>query len=401
MRISTNMLYSAGTKNINEQWSATLKLQQQVSTGKRILTPSDDPVAAAQALTVQQYKDINTQFATNIKYATSAVSYEEGQLGSVVDIFGSLKELAVQAQNTSLLPEQRSAIAAELRVRFDGLMAIANSTDETGQYLFAGYKGDTRPFYGSVDGTLGYAGDDGARQMQISPSRVLQTSDPGSAVFVNIANGNGVFTTSYDSGNSGSATINAGTLIDGSAWVDPSSGEYTLEITGGGTTYELRDGATVLSSGTYTSGDAISLPGASVTLSGTPADGDRFTIRPSENQSLFESMANLIHAVESTGTSDAAKAQYQMDVRAAATDLDNAFNHIVNVRGTLGGRLNELDAVSGVNTDMNIQYASTLSDLQDVDMVTATSELSQRLVQLQAAQKAFTMTTDLSLFSYL
>ncbi len=407
MRISTNMIYSLGVRGINEQLAATLKLQQQIAANRRIISPSDDPVAAAQAMTVQQQQDINTQFSTNIDYATSALSYEEVQLGSVVDIFGRLKELTIQAGNTTLTPSQRSAVAVELRARFDGLLAIANTKDETGQYMFAGYMGDTQPFAGSVDGGVVYSGDDGQRKMQISPSRLIETSDPGSAVFERIANGNGVFATNYLAGNTGTGVINGGTVSDPAAWVAPASGSYTLTFTGGGTTYELYDGATLLSSGAYNSGDAIPLQngavslGASVTVTGTPADGDSFTIAPSTSQSLFATLANLIHAVESTGTSDADVARYRTDIRIALGDLNQAFENVLEVRNAVGSRLNEVETVGFINEDLNIQYASTLSTLQDLDMVTALTELTRRQTNLEAAQKSFTVVSQLSLFNYL
>lgn len=407
MRISTSMIYNQGVRSINEQLAATLKLQQQIAANRRILAPSDDPVAAAQALAVQQQQDINTQYSTNIDYATSALSYEEVQLGSVVDIFGRLKELAIQAGNATLTPAQRSAVAVELRARFDGLLAIANTKDETGQYMFAGYKGDTPPFAGSVDGGVVYSGDDGQRRMQISPGRLIEISDPGSAVFERITNGNGLFATTYVAGNTGTGVISGGAVSDPAAWVAPTSGSYTLTFTGGGTTYELYDGATLLSSGAYTSGDAIPLQngavslGASVTVTGTPAGGDSFTITPSTSQSLFTTLANLIQAIEGTGTSDADVARYRTDVRVAMGDLNQAFENVLQVRNAVGSRLNEVETVGFINEDLNIQYASTLSTLQDLDMVKALTDLTQKKTSLEAAQKSFVTVSQLSLFNYL
>jgi flagellar hook-associated protein 3 FlgL len=407
MRISTSMMFSQGVRSINEQLAATLKLQQQIASNKRIVTPSDDPVAAAQALSVQQQQDINTQFGTNLDYATSSLSYEEVQLGSVVDIFGRLKELAAQAGNTTLTPSDRSAIAVELRARFDGLLAIANTKDENGQYLFAGYMGDTQPFVGSVDGGVTYAGDDGQRRMQISPARLIETSDPGSAVFERIANGNGVFATTYAAGNTGTGVINGGSVSDPAAWMAPTNApSYTLVFTST-TTYEFRDGAAVLSSGSYTPGQAIPLQngavslGASVTVSGTPAAGDSFTIAPSTGQSLFTTLANLIQAVENTGTTPADTARYQTDVRIALGDLNQAFDNVLRVRNAVGARLNEVETVGFINDDLNLQYATTLSTLQDLDMVKALSDLTQKKTNLEAAQKSFVAVSQLSLFSYL
>lgn len=407
MRISTNMIYSMGVSGINEQLAATLKLQQQIAANRRILSPSDDPVAAAQALTVQQYQDINTQFATNVDYATSALAYEEGLLGSVVDIFGRLKELAIQAGNTTLKPSERAVIAVELRARFDGLLAIANTTDETGQYLFAGYKGDTQPFAGSVDSGVTYFGDEGQRKIQISPSRLIETSDSGSSVFERIANGNGVFSTTYDPANTGTGVIGGGSVSDPAAWVAPTNAaSYTLAFTSA-TTYEFRDGAAVLSSGTYTAGQAIPLQngavslGASVTVTGAPVAGDAFTITPSAGQSLFTTLSNLIQAVEGTGTTPADVAQYQTDIRIAMGDLDLAFENVVRVRDSVGARLNEVETVGFINSDLDLQYQSTLSTLQDLDMVKALTDLTRKKTDLEAAQKSFTLVSQLSLFNYL
>jgi flagellar hook-associated protein 3 FlgL len=407
MRISTNMIFDAGVANINKQMAAALKLQEQIAANKRIIHPSDDPVAAAQALQVQQAKDINAQYDTTLGYAQSSLSLEEAQLGNVVDIFGRLKELVVQASNGTLKPEDRNGLAVELRARFSGLLSIANSTDGAGKYMFAGYKGDTQPFSGTVEGGVAYAGDDGQRRLQVSPTRQIETSDAGSAVFGRITNGNGVFSTTYGAGNSGTGVINGGAVSDPAAWVAPTAAAYTLVFTSG-TTYEFRDGATVLSSGTYTSGAAIPLQngavslGATVTVTGAPAAGDTFAIAPSRtDQSLFTTLANLIQTVEGTGTTPADVARYQVDVRNAMNDIERARINIVQVRAAVGARLSELGTVAEINSDVDLQHADTLSNLQDLDMVKALTALSRKQTDLEAAQKSFTVVAGLSLFNYL
>ncbi|MBL8490269.1 MAG: flagellar hook-associated protein 3, partial [Rhodocyclaceae bacterium] len=88
MRISTGMIFDAGVAAINRQTASLLHLQQQVSAGRRILTPADDPVAAARALEVTQSKDILGQYATNQNNAKSTLGLEEAQLTSVNDILG-------------------------------------------------------------------------------------------------------------------------------------------------------------------------------------------------------------------------------------------------------------------------------------------------------------------------
>lgn len=421
MRISTSMIYDAGVGAINRQTAQMLHLQQQVATQRRILTPSDDPVAAARALEVQQAKDVSDQYGTNQSNATSALGLEEVQLGGVVDLIGRLRELAIQAGGSNLSTTSRQGIAVELRARFDELMGLANSTDGAGQYQFSGYKGATKPFGGNVDALISgvasdvtYSGDDGRRTLQVAATRHLEVSDAGDDVFMRIKGGNGQFTTNYAASNTGTGIADAGSVTNPAAWVAPASGAYTIQfsVTAGVTTYQIYDGATALlaAPATYASGQPIPLQkttpppadfGASVTISGNPAAGDSFSVAPSSSQSIFKTLAKLIGTVESTVVGVAGEAKYMADIRSAVTNLDQAQNNVLGVRAAVGSRQNELDSLSSLNTDLDLQYQQSLSSLQDLDYAKAISDLTRKQTDLEAAQKSFAMTTKLSLFSYL
>jgi flagellar hook-associated protein 3 FlgL len=421
MRISTSMIYDAGVGSINRQTAQMLHLQQQVASGRRILTASDDPVAAARALEVQQAKDVTDQYGTNQSNAKSALGLEEAQLGSATDMFGRLHELAVTAGNSTLSASNRKGIAVELRARFEEMMGLANSTDGTGQYQFSGYMGSTKPFGGNVDALVNgttpdvtYSGDDGQRTLQVAATRHLEVSDAGTDVFMRIKNGNGQFTTNYAAGNTGTGIADAGSVTNPAAWVAPSSGAYTIQfsVAAGVTTYQIYDGATALlaAPATYNSGQPIALQkttappadfGASVTISGSPAAGDSFSVAPSSSQSVFKTIAKLIGTLESTVVSAADQAKYSGDIRSALTNLGQAQENILAVRAAVGSRLNELDSLSSLNTDLDLQYQQTLSKLQDLDYAQAITDLTRKQVDLEAAQKSFAMTTKLSLFDYL
>ncbi|MDP1652691.1 MAG: flagellar hook-associated protein FlgL [Rhodocyclaceae bacterium] len=202
MRISTSMIFDAGVSAMNKQSAALLHIQQQVASGRRILTPADDPVAAARALEVTQSQDVLAQYATNQSNATSVLEITETQLSSLTDMFGRLKELTVQAGGPALTATNRASIAVELRARYDQLLGIANAADGQGQYLFSGYQGATKPFAGTVDqlnaapgNEITYYGDDGQRTLQVSATRQIEVSDPGSDVFMRNGNGESVFKT--------------------------------------------------------------------------------------------------------------------------------------------------------------------------------------------------------------
>jgi flagellar hook-associated protein 3 FlgL len=415
------MIYDAGVGSINRQTAQMLHLQQQVASGRRILTASDDPVAAARALEVQQAKDVTGQYGTNQSNAKSALGLEEAQLGSATDMFGRLHELAITAGNSSLSASNRKGIAVELRARFEEMMGLANSTDGTGQYQFSGYMGSTKPFGGNVDALVNgttpdvtYSGDDGQRTLQVAATRHLEVSDAGTDVFMRIKNGNGQFTTNYAAGNTGTGIADAGSVTNPAAWVAPTSGAYTIQfsVAAGVTTYQIYDGATALlaAPATYNSGQPIALQkttpppadfGASVTISGSPAAGDSFSVAPSSSQSVFKTIAKLIGTLESTVVSAADQAKYFGDIRSALTNLGQAQENILGVRAAVGSRLNELDSLSSLNTDLDLQYQQTLSNLQDLDYAQAITDLTRKQTDLEAAQKSFALTTKLSLFDYL
>lgn len=430
MRVSSGMIFDAGVAGINRQTASLLHSQLQLSSGRRILAPSDDPVAAAQALEVTQASDIVAQFTRNQGFSTSALGLEEAQLSSVGDVLARVRELAVQGGNTNLSASARKAIAIELRSRFDELLGIANATDGAGQHIFAGFMAATTPFGGSVDNILAgneivYQGDDGQRKLQVSPGRSIDVSDSGSDVFKRIRNGNGYFATDYANGNTGTGIVTSGAVTNPAAWNAATTKDVAVKftVTAGVTSYDLVDTtsgnslltgaaapAPLVSQRTFQSGQPVVLGqagpppfdlGGSVTITGAPADGDSFSISPSTSQSVFATLANLIGALEASAGTPAADAKYINEIGFAVTNIDQASNNILGIRARIGSRMNEIDALGSVNDNLSLQYQQTLSKLQDVDYAKTISDLTRNQTALQAAQQSFVKISQLSLFNYL
>lgn len=189
MRVSTSMIYDQGTANLNRQTAAYLKVQNQLATGRRMINPSDDPVAAARALEVTQRRDMNAQFLDNQNAARDALRTTEVSLASLGDLLQSIRENALEGGNATLDDGQRRMLATELRQQFGELMSIANAKDANGEFLFAGFGlagGQTQPYVGSVDSGVASYGDQGQRSLQVSAGRQLAVSDSGFEVFENI-----------------------------------------------------------------------------------------------------------------------------------------------------------------------------------------------------------------------
>lgn len=185
MRVTTSLIHDVGISAIQDQQSKLLHLQQQVSTGRKAITPADDPIASSRVLEVSQSRSLNQQFQINQGYAKDSLGLVENKLEGVKDLITYIREQAVAAGNGSYSQSERNSVATDLRSRFDALMALANSQDGTGEYVFSGFKGDTQPFTGGLAGVT-YNGDQGERTLQISASRVLPVSNSGDDVFMRV-----------------------------------------------------------------------------------------------------------------------------------------------------------------------------------------------------------------------
>lgn len=437
MRISTSQIYDAGSLNIQRNQASLFKLQNQLSTGRRVLTPEDDPVAAAQALLVTQAKEMNTQQTTNQGAAESQLGLVDSQLSSLVDLIQNVRDRVIQAGNSTLSASDRQSIATELEARFGELLGIANTQNGAGDYLFSGYQGATKPF--AIDASqaavlpattspVSYYGDDGERLLQVSSSRAMPVNVAGSDVFMNAKQGNGTFVvaTGDNTGggiNQGSATADSGSVLDlqkwqtalnSYSWASASKQGFEIRFTSATTyqLYDLGDPTTTLlaTDAPFTSGAAIPLNtgkvggdfGAQVVIQGQPKAGDTFTVQPSTNQSLFQTMQSLIGILKTpVGSSSFTTTEYSNALGQQLSNLDQAMDSVSRVQSTVGTRLRELESLGETASDLNLQYQSTLSGLQDLDYAKAISDFTMQQTYLEAAQKSFAQISGLSLFNYL
>jgi flagellar hook-associated protein 3 FlgL len=214
MRISTGTVFNTNVTQLDTLSASLAQTQQQVSSGRRILTPADDPAAAALVLQVSQTAATNTQYQANIGAAQNAITLGEGALQSVTTLVQSVQTTAVQAGNPALANSDRATLASTLQSDLTQLISLANSTDSVGNFLFSGFKGATQPFV-QVQTPTGpqvlYNGDDGQRSVQVSSSEQVATSDSGASIFMRVKNGNGNFTT----GASSTVQVSGTTIMPG------------------------------------------------------------------------------------------------------------------------------------------------------------------------------------------
>jgi flagellar hook-associated protein 3 FlgL len=400
MRISTATFNSDAVSQMDQLESELQQTETELSSGSQIQNAADNPIGAAEVNQMNVEVSASTQYVTNSTTANTNLSLEEQALSNATSIMQNAVSLATEANNSALSPANRSDIATQLQQDLASLTSIGNTTDSAGNYLFGGYANTSPPFTQS-NGTVTYNGSDQVEQVQISSNQSISGGDTGATAFMNIPTGNGTFAVSAASTNTGTASIGGGTVTDPTTYAADAAtgtGTYTISFTDP-SDYQVTDSnGNVVGSGTYTNGDTISFNGAEVTLNGTPAAGDSFTVAPAGTSSAFSALSNLIATLNSTTLNSG---QLTTQINAAVQQIQNSITNFSNVSASVGARINAITASQSTATSVTTTLKTNISTLQNTDYTQATTQLSSEELALQAAQESYASLEKLSLFNYI
>jgi len=284
MRVSTSQIYNIANIGMSDAQAAVDQTNAQISSGKRILSPADDPVAATSILTLNQELSRTTQYNANISSATNNLSLEDTTLQSVTSLMQRLKELAIQAGSSAVLtPADYKSIAAEVDSSLSQLTNLQNTRNASGQYIFAGFQSQTQPFVSDGGGNFSYQGDEGQLRVQASTTVTVAVSDSGKSLFMDIPSSNNTFNTKASPTNKATppAIISVGDVVDQTAFdklypsnmivtfnansvVNPPSPNYTVTDSSGKILADKQ---------VYMSGQDIVVNGAKFSITGSPYSG--------------------------------------------------------------------------------------------------------------------------------
>ncbi len=398
VRLSTSMMFQSSMKTMMDSQSEVNRLQQQISTGKRLLSASDDPAASAAVLQLREAKQQMEQYQVNSDAAEAQVGYQEAVYGDVTNILQRVRDLTLQGNSDTTNQSDRAIIAEEIDGLRRSLISVANSTDVNGDYMFAGNKSGNVPFV-ERGGVVSYQGDEGVRELKIGANRLVALSDNGKDVFMKIPTGNGVIAASASASNTGSGIIDLGNEVG--TFVNDT---YSIQFTSSNpTTYEVYDSSSTLVAGpsSFSSGDTLSFAGINVSISGEPNAGDEFTLEPSGNSDIFSSLQAIVDVFNSTGNDSASSAYRHNEVSRAFSNLDNAMENINVKRSQAGNRLNAIEQQRVVNDNLIYQGTVNISRLEDVDMTEAIMNYQMQLQALEASQQSFSISQRQTLFDFI
>ncbi|EAR09451.1 flagellar hook-associated protein FlgL [Reinekea blandensis] len=414
-RVSTYWTFQRPVNDMLRLQSNLNKTSEQIASGKKMLSPADDPVGAARVLQLDQEIALLNQYERNITLLDSRLEQEEGVLDGVTSVLQRVRELTVQAGNAAVYSEsERQAIALELDERLKELFDLANSRDGSGEYLFSGFQGEKQTFVQNPGGGYGYQGDEGVRFLQISRTITMASGDTGKDIFMDVPATVPSFNSYASNENRGNppGIISQGITVDQEALdeffpenavitfenpldVDPPRKNYTVRQKSDG---RVIDG---LENIPYNSGSPIGFAGMNVNVIGNPAPGDQFIVETSPSQNMMVTVEKLTFALNNYSTSPEFSDVYDTAISNTLENIDNALQNVSQVRARIGARLNTTENTANQHADNKLAAQDIRADIRDLDYAEAVSRLQLEEFILQATQQSFATTTQLNLFDFI
>lgn len=395
MRISTGATAQNGVNLLSQLSASIAHIQEQISTGRRILTPAEDPAGAAQSLILRESISQLSQYSRNAGAAESRLQREETALTTITQRLQRVREIVLQASNATQNDDTRKFIAAEIRQNLDQLVQIANTRDGNGRYLFGGFSDQSPPF-SQTGGNFLYNGDQGQRLIRIADQKFIPDGDSGDSVFMRIPRGNGEFVASAAGSNTGTGIVATQDTLPPPAY---DGQNYTIRFIDPDNYEVLDSGGVQIATGAFQSRDSIEFNGISIRIDGLPVANDEFAITPSGSQDIFSTLEDIATALETLGSTEPGRAKLASELNLGLLNLDQGIGNVVEVRTRIGTRLGTIDSQVDTNEGFTLVAQSALANLEDLDYTAAIANLAEQLSALEAAQQSFVRIQGLSLFN--
>jgi flagellar hook-associated protein 3 FlgL len=407
MRVSTFNIFQSQLNNITGKTATVHQQMNKLSSGVRVETAGEDPVAMNSILNYKQELQKIAQYSKNIDLAENRLRREESALTVGENLLQQSKEILLKANNGTFTQQERDAYATELRHRIGEMVDLANSRDEFGQYIFGGFQTDNPPFTLQPDGSVRYHGDGGQRQMAVGDSVKVAINHDGRLVFGQAANPRGDFTAAYaltDQSREHNLRVESARIGDAAAFGDRHPYQVSFADNAGTLEITITDDDGNSLTEPFEAGKAYRLDGVDLVLSGEARAGDGITL--SSNQSdgtgqdhidVFDTLNRALAWLQQDNNNPSG----QSELTEVLDGLDAISGHFTRVRADTGNRLLRLDNQRNNHEDMTLTLEKVRSGMEDLDYAQAIGELNQTMVALQATQTMFGKVQGMSLFNYI
>lgn len=425
MKVSNKLFSDQQLNQFSKNMENIQKVQDKISSGKNIIFASDDPVGAVQLSGMKDNLSKVNRFIENSNIALDRLLLMDSTMQAINNVFIRAKELSVQAANDIYGANDREAIAIEFDEMKKELMTLANTQDSTGTFIYAGFKTKTSPFKMDANGLVTYSGDRGVLNLQVTESRLIETTIDGSTVFQDIVTSDGISTDLFGAIDNISRSIRtaAGGVEEAKAegiammtLTNADPGTYSFTITSGSSSADFSLDIT----GNDLSDVATAINAASLNITATLEDSNT-TLKLVNGNGEDIDFGNLeitgIDKAQDTPTSffsfrsvDAAgnnlsneQTIYDKDQTIASRldELVTIQSHVSNQRAKVGARMNSAERLRDVLEERKILISQDVSDLQDADLASLVTSLQAQITTQEASQKAFINISKLNLFDFI
>ena len=407
-RVSTANMYDSSVRNLSTRQKTLVDLQENLTSGKRVVRPSDDPVAAAQAeRALTRLSRIQTEQRA-LEVQRNAITQAETTLGDAIGLVQEMRQLMVGAGGGALKNEDRKTYANQIQSLQEQLRDVINRKDTNGIPLLGALGSALQPFTGPLTGSPDYQFIGQPGQASSDSTSIATTVDGHAALMFDPVR-DGIYGASVTQAPGSSLVTSAVTTSNRDVLAGAG---YELQIggvtTSGGNTqvqYSLTKNGVAVPGGPFTASAVTGQPipititdgGVSVmnfSLQGTPVVGDKVGLQPSP--SLMSSIDSAIKGI----TNATSSTQAAQTVSQALAHMDAGIERLSNIRGYAGELLNRADRITGDQESRSIQLEADRSRAEDLDMLKGISDFQNANVGLEAALKSYAQVQRLSLFNY-
>lgn len=368
-RIATANYFDRNLVNLQQRQTGLDRAQLELSTGKKIIRPSDDPTGANSAIRLRKEIEVSDRYITSQDSAERFNMLSESMAKSMTDSIFRAEELMLQSINGSMDANSLKAIAGELEQILQQFEGLSNTTNSNGDFIFSGFQTTTQTYVQDDFGYQRYQGDDGQREVLVASGFQVKVNDPASSFIENVPSSNASFLPTPNAANTSNSQISLGFVTRQSEYQNNTpSAPLTVNFIAGAPAGQVR--VEVLDSGgtalgmepnkaafiDITPGDSVEFNGIefSTQANPPPVAGDSFQFESSPNTSIMWTLQRTIDAMTMTSSSYTSTANVGNGSGAILTGgniVDPANNHITDdytVNIVAGGQYEVYDSSGGL-----------------------------------------------------
>lgn len=378
--------------------------QERISTGKRVMKASDDPVAATLAESAYNRMARVQADLRALEASKTSLQQAESGLAESGELIQRVRDLLVSAGNASFTDAEREDVARQLEGLREQLLAVANRTDSNGRTLYGGLGGAATPFvdlYGPSGNGVAF---EGQRGQAAAGDATLPLSLDGDAIWMRIPQGNGHFTLSLPGTNTGGVTTSLGQVSDPAALTGDGY-RVDFAVVGGVTQYTITNTGTGVAvpghqNVPYEDGKSVAFDGLSFEMKGQPQAGDQIVLAPTSGPTdLFSVVQSAVDALRLQGEGESA--QRGQVLSKALAEIDAGHDRVLLARGRAGEWLNRADSLDTLMNNRSSDLEIEQSRLTDLDLIKGISDFQLKQVGLNAALQSYAQVQRMSLFDHL